>query len=81
MPLIDMAEAISRGEIIVDEVDALNAVNSGKLSEIETARFSPLVIEHSRRQSVGNGSAFNHSGCFCQIRRFGEINSYYLLME
>ncbi|KAM3716964.1 Sodium/potassium-transporting ATPase subunit [Dirofilaria immitis] len=54
MPLIDMAEAVSRGDIIVDEVDALNAVNSGKLSEIETARFSPLVIEHSRRQSGGN---------------------------
>uniref|UniRef100_A0A915PLM6 Uncharacterized protein n=1 Tax=Setaria digitata TaxID=48799 RepID=A0A915PLM6_9BILA len=46
-----MAEAVSRGDIIVDEVDALNAVNSGKLSEIETARFSPLVVEHSRRQS------------------------------
>lgn len=24
MPLIDMAEAVSRGDIIVDEVDALN---------------------------------------------------------
>ena len=24
MPLIDLAEAVSRGEIIVDEVDALN---------------------------------------------------------
>uniref|UniRef100_A0A0R3RRN0 Chromo domain-containing protein n=1 Tax=Elaeophora elaphi TaxID=1147741 RepID=A0A0R3RRN0_9BILA len=61
MPLIDMAEAVSRGDIIVDEVDALNAVNSGKLSEIETARFSPLVIEHSRRQSGGNGSAVNRT--------------------
>ncbi|EFO23811.1 hypothetical protein LOAG_04677 [Loa loa] len=61
MPLIDMAEAVSRGDIIVDEVDALNAVNSGKLSEIETARFSPLVIEHSRRQSSGNGSAVNRA--------------------
>ncbi|VDK66566.1 unnamed protein product [Onchocerca ochengi] len=61
MPLIDMAEAVSRGEIIVDEVDALNAVNSGKLSEIETARFSPLVIEHSRRQSGGNGFAVNRT--------------------
>ncbi|KAK6108602.1 hypothetical protein QQG55_32700 [Brugia pahangi] len=61
MPLIDMAEAVSRGDIIVDEVDALNAVNSGKLSEIETARFSPLVIEHSRRRSSGNGSIINHA--------------------
>ncbi|KAL3985548.1 hypothetical protein ACH3XW_39075 [Acanthocheilonema viteae] len=61
MPLIDMAEAVSRGDIIVDEVDALNAVNSGKLSEIETARFSPLVIEHSRRQSGGTGSAINRA--------------------
>ncbi|VDN17245.1 unnamed protein product [Gongylonema pulchrum] len=56
MPLFDMAEAVSRGDIIVDEVDALNAVNSGKLSELETARFSPLVAEHSRRQSAGNGT-------------------------
>ncbi|CAG9536094.1 unnamed protein product [Cercopithifilaria johnstoni] len=61
MPLIDMAEAVSRGDIIVDEVDALNAVNSGKLSEIETARFSPLVIEHSRRQSGENGSGINRA--------------------
>ncbi|VDN03265.1 unnamed protein product [Thelazia callipaeda] len=61
MPLIDMAEAVSRGEIIVDEVDALNAVNSGKLSELETARFSALVAEHSRRQSNGSNYGLNNA--------------------
>lgn len=56
MPLVDMAEAVSKGEIIVDEVDALNAVNAGKLSEIGSARLSPLVAAHSARHSA-NGNA------------------------
>lgn len=80
MPLIDMAEAVSRGDIIVDEVDALNAVNSGKLSEIETARFSPLVIEHSRRQSGGNGSAINPIGYFFQSTESREVDFCHFLM-
>uniref|UniRef100_A0A915B2Z4 Uncharacterized protein n=1 Tax=Parascaris univalens TaxID=6257 RepID=A0A915B2Z4_PARUN len=57
MPLIDLAEAASRGEIIVDEFDALNAVSVGKLSELESARISPIIAAHTMNmRNAVNGS-------------------------
>ncbi|KHN74093.1 hypothetical protein Tcan_02719 [Toxocara canis] len=59
MPLIDLAEAASRGELIVDEFDALNAINVGKLSELESARISPIIATHTinLRNASANGNA------------------------
>uniref|UniRef100_A0A915PK21 Uncharacterized protein n=1 Tax=Setaria digitata TaxID=48799 RepID=A0A915PK21_9BILA len=47
-PMSDLAEAVVRGDILVDEIDVIEAVEKGRLSESDGARFSAVLEEYSK---------------------------------
>lgn len=44
----DLAEAVNRGEILVDEIDVIEAVEKGRISGLVGARFSTILEEYSK---------------------------------
>lgn len=46
--MADLAEAVVRGDILVDEIDVIEAVEKGRLSATDGARFSAILEEYSK---------------------------------
>lgn len=46
--MTDLAEAAIRGDILVDEIDVIEAVEKGRLSASDGARFSAIMEEYSK---------------------------------
>lgn len=46
--MADLAEAVLRGDILVDEIDVIEAVEKGRLSASDGARFSAVLEEYSK---------------------------------
>uniref|UniRef100_A0A7I4K5X2 Uncharacterized protein n=1 Tax=Brugia malayi TaxID=6279 RepID=A0A7I4K5X2_BRUMA len=46
--MADLAEAVVRGDILVDEIDVIEAVEKGRLSASDGARFSAILEEYSK---------------------------------
>ncbi|VDK74397.1 unnamed protein product [Litomosoides sigmodontis] len=46
--MADLAEAVVRGDILVDEIDVIEAVQKGRLSASDGARFSTIMEEYSK---------------------------------
>ncbi|KAL3985549.1 hypothetical protein ACH3XW_39080 [Acanthocheilonema viteae] len=46
--MVDLTEAVVRGDILVDEIDVIEAVEKGRLSARDGARFSAILEEYSK---------------------------------
>ncbi|VDO24415.1 unnamed protein product [Onchocerca flexuosa] len=46
--MTDLTEAVIRGDILVDEIDFIEAIEKGRLSVSDGARFSTVLEEHSK---------------------------------
>ncbi|VDN08000.1 unnamed protein product [Thelazia callipaeda] len=47
----DLAEAVVRGDILVDEIDVIQAVRNGRLTENDGARFSAILGQYTKSQA------------------------------
>lgn len=55
----DLAEAVVRGDILVDEIDVIEAVEKGRLSASDGARFSTIMEEYSKLHESANSYLSN----------------------
>ncbi|VDK44594.1 unnamed protein product [Gongylonema pulchrum] len=59
----DLEEKVNRGDILVDEVDVIDAIEKGRLSEKDGARFSAVLEVYSKLRGSMD-SSFIKSGQF-----------------
>uniref|UniRef100_A0A0R3RRN1 AAA_lid_3 domain-containing protein n=1 Tax=Elaeophora elaphi TaxID=1147741 RepID=A0A0R3RRN1_9BILA len=57
--MANLAEAVIKGNVLVDEIDVIEAIEKGRLSAKDGARFSSVLEEYSKLQkklSDSNGA-------------------------
>ncbi|VDK66567.1 unnamed protein product [Onchocerca ochengi] len=54
--MTDLAEAVIRGDILVDEIDFIEAIEKGRLSTNDGARFSAVLEQHSKLNKKSSDS-------------------------
>ncbi|CAG9536093.1 unnamed protein product [Cercopithifilaria johnstoni] len=54
--MADLAEAVVRGDILVDEIDVIEAVEKGRLNASDGARFSAILEKYSKLHRKSSNS-------------------------
>ncbi|KAM3716963.1 tRNA dimethylallyltransferase [Dirofilaria immitis] len=54
--MTDLTEAVVRGDILVDEIDVIEAIEKGRLSANDAARFSTVLDEYSKLNRKSSNS-------------------------